>query len=555
MYRWGRTAVTQELKNAAASNVVYLRDDHLSNINFINNQLAYLLSNYDISSFFVEKNILKPWDYYIRLYNIKRLLSLMRFSNPYISEIRFYFLTHHIGLSSEDGIILYNDSELNALETCMKNQSKIMAECDDELFVYRSLPYSLSIFDDSPVFFAQAIINKEMIKSRLSSFSQYSNRNALLINHTQRSVIYSESYNVHDLSESAILKIIERKKDETVYFSEIESNQQKYTVAACYSSLLDCSFVQFMPHVTLHSIPDRFKHYILIFSFASIIVITVFSYITYRLLKHPINDIINAFSKAGHGHFNTRLRQDYSTIEYKRLSQHFNDMLAHINKLIETNYEQTLRLQHAELKQLQAQINPHFLYNSFFLLRHMVKNTKGSNEKQIEAFINYLGEYFQYLTKNESGVATLQEEMDHSLNYLSIQMMRFPDTIEAQIEEIPMDYRDVCVPRLILQPIFENICEHGIKATDLHGLIRVSFLTTDENRLSIIIEDNGNELSDRGIRLLKGKLDEDKPVTETSGLVNIHKRLRLHFGPDCGLILSRSSLGGLCTTLVIKRRS
>jgi two-component system sensor histidine kinase YesM len=117
---------------------------------------------------------------------------------------------------------------------------------------------------------------------------------------------------------------------------------------------------------------------------------------------------------------------------------------------------------------------------------------------------------------------------------------------------MPGDMKSTIVPRLILQPIIENICEHSIRSVDDHCLVRISFKSDDDHIGFVIVEDNGKSLEKNMINTLQQKINEDVPVNETSGLINIHKRLQLHFGDECGLSFARSELGGLRVQMTFK---
>ena len=140
-----------------------------------------------------------------------------------------------------------------------------------------------------------------------------------------------------------------------------------------------------------------------------------------RTVARPINDLLWAFDRISEGRLQTRLEPSY-TDEFDRLSRHFNRMTAQLAGLIEKDYKQTILLQDAKMKHLQAQINPHFLYNSFYLLSHLVKM---EDQEAAEKLSRYLGNYFRYITDQSRNVLPLQEEYDHAVIYLSIQLMRF----------------------------------------------------------------------------------------------------------------------------------
>ncbi|MEN6313814.1 MAG: histidine kinase [Clostridiaceae bacterium] len=549
MYKWGRNAVAGELGSAAASNVIYLRDNFVDNIRDLNSQMEYLLTNYTITSFFANHSHLTNWEYYSAVAQINNLLALTKNSNPYISEIILYYPSYSISLSSNQKIETVDNVKLKQLISDFRSQQSLLMEADGQSMVGHMSPSTAYFNEEMPQYFVQAVLNDSKIKSHLSSFSQYSNKNAFMLNHNTGSIISStQSIFDNDTQISSISSLITPKDNSDVYTSVIASNKQSYIIAACYSKLINCSFVQLIPAETLQTIPERFGFFILLFNLLALAVIIIYSVIMYKLVKRPMSDLVDAFSIAGGGDFNRRLDVRYSSSEYNQLAAHFNEMTERIKTLIQTNYEQTIRMQHAELKQLQAQINPHFLYNSFFFLRHMIDR----NEDQAQAFTSYLGKYFQYITKNGTDLVPLHMEYKHATNYLTIQMMRFEGRITSDVEKLPGDCRDTPVPRLILQPIFENILEHGIKKADGEGLVRLHFVYGDNGLLHIIIEDNGDQLTDEILETLRYNLITDAPLLETTGLINIHKRLQLHFGKKCGLSVTRSTLGGLCVDITIE---
>lgn len=201
------------------------------------------------------------------------------------------------------------------------------------------------------------------------------------------------------------------------------------------------------------------------------------------------------------------------------------------------------------MKHLQAQINPHFLYNSFYLLSHLVKM---EDQEAAEKLSRYLGDYFRYITDQSRNVLPLQEEYDHAVIYLSIQLMRFGHRVCAEIEPVPKAFASLAVPRLILQPLLENVLEHGIEADD-QVRVKLSF-HWEAPYLRIWVEDSGSALADQTISRLNAQCEsEETPAGHA--LSNIHRRLAIHYGdPVCGLSFSRSPLGGLRVCLTVKQR-
>lgn len=217
-----------------------------------------------------------------------------------------------------------------------------------------------------------------------------------------------------------------------------------------------------------------------------------------------------------------------------------------LKQLIEEVYVQKNLAQRAQLKQLQAQINPHFLYNSFFILSRRIKrgDIEGSEE-----FAKHLGNYFKYLTRDAADDVPLQREVEHATSYAAIQGARFAGRIRVEFGELPKEAAGILVPRLILQPILENAFRYGLENKTEQGLLRIDFRQTEEV-LEIVVEDNGEEATDECIEKMKNSLKEDSGA-EVTGLINIHRRLQIYFGSEYGIYVERSQIGGVAIKMRI----
>jgi two-component system sensor histidine kinase YesM len=250
--------------------------------------------------------------------------------------------------------------------------------------------------------------------------------------------------------------------------------------------------------------------------------------------------ILVAFERLEKGDMSVRV-QLKAAREFNDLMEGFNKMVERLGGLIDRVYKQEIYAQRVELKQLQSQINPHFLYNSYFMLHRMIKERDFENA---DALSSYLGKYFRYITKNDSDEVPLEVELEHSRSYVEIQVMRFSTRLSAEFGELPENLKNLEVPRLIIQPIFENSIEHGVKSTLKNGLIRLSISEVNDF-LCVTIEDNGSNLGDDDIEKLHERLNDTRSMGEATGLVNVHRRIRLRFGDSSGVSVSRSDLGGL----------
>lgn len=307
-------------------------------------------------------------------------------------------------------------------------------------------------------------------------------------------------------------------------------------------------FVQYTKEASVMEAIDRFRDIMMAVIGVMILMAVVFILYLKKLIHQPIKILLEAFSNLEKGNWSTDIRHEEND-EFGQLYEGFNKMKDRIGSLIEEVYVQTNLAQRAQLKQLQAQINPHFLYNSFFILSRRIKR---GDDENAQIIAEHLGEYFRFLTRNESDYIPLRKEVEHARCYANIQAARFVSRIAIEFGELPEEAGGLLVPRLILQPLLENVFEHGLYNKMEHGLVRVSF-TEDGESLLIAVEDNGEELADEDIDRMRESLGREDDG-EITGVINIHKRLKYYFKGHGGLMIDRSCLGGLKVTICLYRQ-
>ncbi len=275
-----------------------------------------------------------------------------------------------------------------------------------------------------------------------------------------------------------------------------------------------------------------------------LICILIYFIVTWNLIRQPMNKLIEAFHEMEQGNLNTKIAADGNT-DFSTLYMGFNHMTNHINQLIEHDYKQKLLLQKAELKQLQAQINPHFLYNSFFLLQRLIKCEL---QQEASSLSKKLGIYFQYVTKSSNEIVFLKDEYQHAKIYTDIQAIRFEKRIQIHCETLPEKYAYWRIPKIILQPILENAFNYGLADKTEDGILSLYFITEDPKYLKIVIEDNGENLNDEQLLVLQSSLDKvslSEYSIETTGLLNIYRRLQIYSHGKDSMDIVRSESGGL----------
>lgn len=229
--------------------------------------------------------------------------------------------------------------------------------------------------------------------------------------------------------------------------------------------------------------------------------------------------------------------------EFAYVFRQFNHMVRRTHELLEaTVKEQELRNE-AEMRQLQLQINPHFLYNSLSFIVTAADNPDAVTEMAV-----HLSQYYRYCTRKKS-ITTIQEEIDYARSYLEIMAMR--KNIEYEIESDP-ELAACKIPPLILQPIIENAIEHAIEERENAKHIYVKVYQKVKDEICFEISDDGNGLTEEQIAALKERLArKNRDEKEGVGLWNVNQRLVNYYGEQSSLQFGGSIWKGLCVSFVI----
>lgn len=265
---------------------------------------------------------------------------------------------------------------------------------------------------------------------------------------------------------------------------------------------------------------------------------------TNSAVNRPLQEVVAAFGQVQEGNLDIRIYHKPQD-EFGYIYSSFNRMVERISQLIENVKEQGRLLQNAELIQLQSQINPHFLYNSFYLIRIMAKN---ESYEQIAQFVTSLAKYYRFINKEAEQNIPLEREAEHMGNYIDIQQMRFGDKITVEEEQILPEISGFKVPKLILQPIVENAYNYGMKDILENGKIYIRY-RLEGKWLFVDIEDNGNGIDEKKLEQMRACIRNHQGRAAGHALSNIDCRLKLAYGEGCGVLLGKSELGGLRVSL------
>lgn len=270
---------------------------------------------------------------------------------------------------------------------------------------------------------------------------------------------------------------------------------------------------------------------------------------TNHAVNRPIRRIMEGLEKVRAGDRTVRIHHEKKD-EFSFIYDSFNAMVQEIEDLIRNVQDQQVLLQNAELRQLQSQINPHFLYNSFYNIKFLAHNEE---YEQIETFVTALARYYRFINKEKDLHVALHSEAAHMENYVEIQQMRFGDKITVEKQDPPAALADFKVPKLILQPIVENAYNYGLHDKLADGRLTIRY-AEDGAFLLCVIEDNGGALTAERLQELRKQINTFEGEAASHAMTNVNRRLMLAYGEGSGLLLDIGEAGGLRVTLKINTR-
>lgn len=273
------------------------------------------------------------------------------------------------------------------------------------------------------------------------------------------------------------------------------------------------------------------KSGIIILIISIILTVTLSIYVSNKVTK-PVIELSKAMEKIGENNFNVQIKTTGSD-EISHLRRKYKEMIGRIRNLIEKDYKREIEKKDAQFLALQAQINPHFLYNTLQVIGGMAIK-KGV--KEINDVTQTLSDVFRYITKKQDGLVYLYEEVDHLKNYIHIQQLRFQDKMSIHLF-VDDEVNDELIPLLTIQPLIENCFIHGFDSKVDDCIIKIDIQKVFDE-IEIIVEDNGSGISKIDLIRIRESLASGQFVQgERIGINNVNNRIKLYFGDEYGIDL------------------
>lgn len=273
--------------------------------------------------------------------------------------------------------------------------------------------------------------------------------------------------------------------------------------------------------------------------------VILISSIIAREITRPIRQLRDSMSMVEEGQFDKANVAVTAKNEIGSLSKSFNVMTERIHTLMEQNVYEQKQKRKSEMKALQAQINPHFLYNT---LDSIIWMSEAGQNEEVVLMTSALARLLRQSISNDKEQVTIAEEIEYVRSYLTIQKMRYKDKLEYSIEVSP-EINHILIIKFALQPLVENAIYHGLKYKETKGNLNIRGYERGD-KAYITIADDGVGMDEE---VLEHIFDESKKEHKSNGVgvPNVQKRLQLHYGQEYGIsYISRKGVGTVATVTV-----
>ncbi|WP_281974651.1 sensor histidine kinase [Halobacillus litoralis] len=393
--------------------------------------------------------------------------------------------------------------------------------------------------------------NSHIVVVNSLSNAAFGDGSQLLILNEEKDVLYTT--NSHLAKQDFLSRPLKANRRDTGYFNVTYLGVKRVLVYS-HNSITGMYLMVLTPTASISEKISYLKTLMTIFILATVALHILLIFFISSRIANPITKIRNKLSKFEEGEitdFYDQKNKFYIKDELWEIDMSFYKIRSRLEKLIKREYDYKLKLNEAKLLTLQAQINPHFLYNTLETINSIATV---SNTPVISELTKSLSSMFRYNTEQKIYVP-IKEEVRQVKNYLTVQLIRFGDIIECKydIDDEILNYKTL---KFTFQPIVENCFSHAFENFSEGGEISIKIYKEDD-QIFFRITDNGLMLEEEYIQKLNNYLNAGEEKTdgdqarERIGLHNVNQRLKLYFGNEYGVSLQRNDPRGLTVLLNI----
>lgn len=329
----------------------------------------------------------------------------------------------------------------------------------------------------------------------------------------------------------------------------VNLSDKKYVVFFSNASQNGWHIINLVPEIISEANATSVSNCILIATGVALLFAIVLTAFFSRRISRPIENLANTMSRTELHHMDSRVELEGND-EIALLGREFNTLLDNLEDSISREYVLTLSQKDAQIRELQAQMNPHFLYN---VLQSISSIALIKNVPEVHAIANAMGVVLRYSIKPKSNTATVSEELEHVKNYLAIQQIRYGNRLNYEID-VPEYIMECILPRVSLQPMVENSIIHGFEDRQEAGNILISGSQQEDN-IIIDVSDDGNGIPFDKLDRIKAELADRRDLGDNNacgiGLINLSTRLRLLYGEKAYLVIESEPQIGTSIQIIV----
>lgn len=542
LFNYGRAVIEAEIISQNRLQLSAYLEGFEKDIDRIRRMLYDTINDTALNTLALNYDIISPYERVVSILQLQERLDLLQDSNPYTGGVSAYIRAPGIVVSSRYGYRSMTAEQHHTYFDTIQIDAVSLGVLDGRICLWTRYPVYFN--GRKSEFVVEVELSQGAIRSALAA--QEERVEAIFLFDWQDRFVLSSGRKDAYLSQVAAMKAEVDDWDGAGYHIASTGTQDAF-VFGQRSTQLELTAITYSDYQALFATVEQFKFYLMVFLVVSLLLALVIAMAASAYVRRPLQQLMRSFSGLEVGALDVKIDERKTRDEFHYLFKGYNHMIDRLSALIEQNYTSKLLHQKAELRQLQSQIAPHFLYNSFFILETMV--ARGENEAA-KRFTRLLGEYFQYITRSSADEVPLEDEMRFAQVYSEIQGVRFANRVRIRFDPLPPSMARLPVPRLVVQPLLENAFKYGVEPSAEENTISVSYRSSRDT-FQIVVENSGASLSGEQLQSLSESLGDFGTSQERTGLVNIHYRLRLRFGDGAGLAVFGRDGGGIRVVLTL----
>lgn len=394
--------------------------------------------------------------------------------------------------------------------------------------------------DENTVGYVFMAIKNEVFASSFSLLNIRNGSETFIIDEKNNIIISENNLNKDFILNQPYLNKFLGNKDSKDTVRKILVNEENYV--ATYRKLKGFNWyiASITPYDFINSDIQSLRKEMIIISVLFILVILIFSYFLYSSIKVPLYNLLNKMKRVSKGDLTVEVNDFYKD-EIGVISDNFDSMLRRVNDLIKKTKLQEIEKRDLEIRMLQAQINPHFLFNT---LNSLKWTALMNQDYTVSEGLSSLAELLRNTIIDKNELVTIKEELDNIKNYVVIQKIRYGNSFDVEYE-VDENLLDNKVIKFILQPIVENSIIHGIDENKENQKIIIN-VTEEGEEILISIKDNGKGFNS------KEKVKDNK--LSGIGWNNVDERIKLTFGVGYGTTINSEVNKGTVVRIIIPKR-